>query len=237
MRAQKLIRPEDMPPPERKLELLELTIQRLTAAGYVYIGMDHFSLPEDELTLARANARSAAQLPGLLHPCRLRPDRAGHFLHRQVADSYSQNVKELSQYYARLNDGMLPVHRGYKLSDDDRLRRDVIVSLMCHGRIDYRQIEQKHGIRIPQLFCRLAGQTGRAGRRWSGGAARRCADSAAAGQLMMRNVAMAFDAYLGGEQRGRSRAPSDPSIASGAAPTPPLPLITGHCQIPLELYK
>ncbi|HAB91971.1 MAG TPA: coproporphyrinogen III oxidase, partial [Pseudomonas sp.] len=55
VRAQRLIRPEDMPPPERKLELLELTIRRLCGAGYVYIGMDHFALPEDELAQARIN--------------------------------------------------------------------------------------------------------------------------------------------------------------------------------------
>ena len=64
VRAQKLIRPEDMPPPERKLELLELTIQRLTAAGYIYIGMDHFSLPEDELALARANRPQQRNIQG-----------------------------------------------------------------------------------------------------------------------------------------------------------------------------
>ena len=152
VRAQKLIRPEDMPPPERKLELLELTIQRLTAAGYVYIGMDHFA------TRGRADPG-----PRQRH---LQRNFQGYSTHAdcdliglgissigKVADSYSQNVKELSQYYARLNDGMLPVHRGYKLSDDDRLRRDVIVSLMCHGRIDYRQIEQKHGIDFRSYFA------------------------------------------------------------------------------------
>lgn len=203
VRAQKLIRPEDMPPPERKLELLELTIQRLTAAGYVYIGMDHFSLPEDELTLARANGTLQRNFQGYSTHADCDLIGLGISSIGKVADSYSQNVKELSQYYARLNDGMLPVHRGYKLSDDDRLRRDVIVSLMCHGRIDYRQIEQKHGIDFRSYF---ADSLAKLAEPVADGLVELRDDALILlpqGQLMMRNVAMAFDAYLGGEQRGR----------------------------------
>lgn len=203
VRAQKLIRPEDMPPPERKLELLELTIQRLTAAGYVYIGMDHFSLPDDELTLARANGTLQRNFQGYSTHADCDLIGLGISSIGKVGDSYSQNVKELSQYYARLNEGILPVQRGYQLSADDRLRRDVIISLMCHGRIDYAAIERKHGIHFREYFADSLAQL-----------AEHVADGLVElrddalillpqGQLMMRNVAMAFDAYLGGEQRGR----------------------------------
>lgn len=203
VRAQKLIRPEDMPPPERKLELLELTIQRLTAAGYIYIGMDHFSLPEDELALARANGTLQRNFQGYSTHADCDLIGMGISSIGKVADSYSQNVKELSQYYARLNDGMLPVHRGYKLSDDDCLRRDVIVSLMCHSRVDYRQIEQKHGIDFREYF---ADSLAKLAEPVADGLVELHDDALVLlpqGQLMMRNVAMAFDAYLGGEQRGR----------------------------------
>lgn len=203
VRAQKLIRPEDMPPPERKLELLELTIQRLTTAGYVYIGMDHFSLPDDELTLARANGTLQRNFQGYSTHADCDLIGLGISSIGKVGDSYSQNVKELSQYYARLNEGILPVQRGYQLSADDRLRRDVIISLMCHGRIDYAAIERKHGINFREYFADSLAQL-----------AEHVADGLVElrddalillpqGQLMMRNVAMAFDAYLGGEQRGR----------------------------------
>ncbi|CAM5276469.1 oxygen-independent coproporphyrinogen III oxidase [Stutzerimonas degradans] len=203
VRAQKLIRPEDMPPPERKLELLELTIQRLTAAGYVYIGMDHFSLPDDELTLARANGTLQRNFQGYSTHADCDLIGLGISSIGKVGDSYSQNVKELSQYYARLNEGILPVQRGYQLSADDRLRRDVIISLMCHGRIDYAAVERKHGINFREYFADSLAQL-----------AEHVADGLVElrddalillpqGQLMMRNVAMAFDAYLGGEQRGR----------------------------------
>jgi len=203
VRAQKLIRPEDMPPPERKLELLELTIQRLTAAGYIYIGMDHFSLPEDELALARANGTLQRNFQGYSTHADCDLIGLGISSIGKVADSYSQNVKELSQYYARLNEGMLPVQRGYKLSDDDCLRRDVIVSLMCHSRVDYRQIEQKHGINFGEYF---ADSLAKLAEPVADGLVELHDDALVLlpqGQLMMRNVAMAFDAYLGGEQRGR----------------------------------
>ncbi|MCQ4308197.1 oxygen-independent coproporphyrinogen III oxidase [Pseudomonas stutzeri] len=203
VRAQKLIRPEDMPPPERKLELLELTIKRLTDAGYVYIGMDHFSLPEDELTLARANGTLQRNFQGYSTHADCDLIGLGISSIGKVGDSYSQNVKELSQYYARLNEGLLPVHRGYKLSEDDRLRRDVIISLMCHGRIDFAEMEKRYGIVFRDYF---ADSLAKLDEHVADGLVEIRDDAVVLlpqGHLMMRNVAMAFDAYLGGEQRGR----------------------------------
>lgn len=203
VRAQKLIRPEDMPPPERKLELLELTIKRLTDAGYVYIGMDHFSLPDDELTRARANGTLQRNFQGYSTHADCDLIGLGISSIGKVGNSYSQNVKELSQYYARLNEGMLPVHRGYKLSEDDRLRRDVIISLMCHGRVDFAEIEKRYGIDFRDYF---ADSLAKLDEHVADGLVEICGDAVVLmpqGHLMMRNVAMAFDAYLGGEQRGR----------------------------------
>lgn len=203
VRAQKLIRPEDMPPPERKLELLELTIRRLTDAGYVYIGMDHFSLPDDELTLARANGTLQRNFQGYSTHADCDLIGLGISSIGKVGNSYSQNVKELSQYYARLNEGMLPVQRGYKLSEDDRLRRDVIISLMCHGRVDFADVERRYGIDFRNYFgdalAKLDEHVADGLVQITEGAVTLLPQ----GHLMMRNVAMAFDAYLGGEQRGR----------------------------------
>jgi oxygen-independent coproporphyrinogen-3 oxidase len=203
VRAQKLIRPEDMPPPERKLELLELTIKRLTDAGYVYIGMDHFSLPDDELALARANGTLQRNFQGYSTHADCDLIGLGISSIGKVGDSYSQNVKELSQYYARLNEGLLPVQRGYKLSEDDRLRREVIISLMCHGRIDFADIEKRYGIAFREYF---ADALAKLDEHVVDGLVQIRDDAVVLmpqGHLMMRNVAMAFDAYLGGEQRGR----------------------------------
>lgn len=204
-KAQQLIRPEDMPPPERKLELLELTIQRLTAAGYVYIGMDHFALPEDELSLARENGTLQRNFQGYSTHADCDMIGLGITSIGKVGDTYSQNVKETAQYQHRLDEGRLPVFRGYRLSDDDRLRRDVINALMCHGRVDFAAIEAQHGIEFRSYFATALK------------ALEEMADDGLivlrdgevevlpAGRLMMRNLAMAFDAYLTPQENRYSR--------------------------------
>jgi len=202
VRAQRLIRREDMPPPERKMELLELTISRLTAAGYVYIGMDHFALPDDELALARANGTLQRNFQGYSTFSECDLIGLGVSAIGKVGDTYSQSVKELSQYYARIDQGLLPVHRGYRLNADDQLRRDVISDLMCHGRIDFASIEARHNIRFKEYFAEALGKLDE-----------QVADQLLEihddalvllpqGHLMMRSVAMAFDAYIGGAQKG-----------------------------------
>ncbi|MFZ3024244.1 oxygen-independent coproporphyrinogen III oxidase [Pseudomonas sp.] len=202
VRAQRLIRREDMPPPERKMELLELTISRLTAAGYVYIGMDHFALPDDELALARADGTLQRNFQGYSTFAECDLIGLGVSAIGKVGDTYSQSVKELSQYYARLDQGLLPVHRGYRLNADDQLRRDVISDLMCHGRIDFASIEARHHIRFKEYFAEALGKLDEhvADRLLE------IRDDALVllpqGYLMMRSVAMAFDAYIGGAQKG-----------------------------------
>ncbi|MFC0268122.1 oxygen-independent coproporphyrinogen III oxidase [Kushneria aurantia] len=201
-RAQRLIRPEQMPPPQRKLELLELTVQRLTAAGYDYIGMDHFALPEDELTRAREAGTLQRNFQGYSTHADCDLIGLGVSAIGRVGDSYSQNAKALVRYYASLDAGRLPIRRGYRLNDDDRLRREVIMTLMCHGHIDMARVEARHGIDFEDYFAEALAQLGG-----------HVADGLVTleahrvvvkprGRLMMRSLAMAFDAYLGPRQRG-----------------------------------
>ncbi|MDW5375616.1 oxygen-independent coproporphyrinogen III oxidase [Halomonas sp. HP20-15] len=201
-KSQRLIRPEHMPPPERKLELLELTIQRLSAAGYVYIGMDHFALPDDELALARENGTLQRNFQGYSTHADCDLIGLGVSAIGKVADSYSQNAKELSQYYARLDAGCLAVKRGYRLHDDDRLRRDVIMALMCHGHIDMAYFERHYDIDFTHYFAesldKLAGHVADGLVTIENGTVMLLPQ----GQLMLRSVTMAFDAYLGDGQRG-----------------------------------
>ena len=202
VRAQRLIRPQDMPPPERKLELLELTIARLTAAGYIYIGMDHFALPEDELAIAREQGTLQRNFQGYSTHADCDLIGIGVSSIGKVGNTYSQSVKELSQYYARIDQDLLPIQRGYNLSEDDCLRREVILDLMCQGRIDFRKFEDHYGIDFVAYFADALDQL-----------AEPVADGLVTfddrelilqpeGQLMLRNVAMVFDAYLGVEQKG-----------------------------------
>ncbi|WP_069385070.1 oxygen-independent coproporphyrinogen III oxidase [Halomonas caseinilytica] len=201
-KAQRLIRPEHMPPAERKLELLELTIQRLIAAGYVYIGMDHFALPDDELALALRNGTLQRNFQGYSTHADCDLIGLGVSAIGKVANSYSQNVKELSQYYARLDAGHLPILRGYQLNEDDRLRREVIMALMCHGRIDMAHFERRYDIEFPHYFAdsldQLSGHIADGLVAIKDGEVRLLPQ----GTLMMRSVAMAFDAYLSEGQNG-----------------------------------
>ncbi|APE30755.1 oxygen-independent coproporphyrinogen III oxidase [Halomonas aestuarii] len=195
-KAQRLIRPEDMPPPERKVELLELIIRRLTAAGYVYIGMDHFALPEDELSLARENGTLQRNFQGYSTHADCDLIGLGNTAIGKVGDTYSQNVKETAQYQARLEAGRLPVMRGYRLNADDRLRRDVINALMCHGRIDVAEIEAAHGIDFRETFADALEELEEMADDGLLAISDTAIEVRPAGRLMMRNAAMAFDAYL-----------------------------------------
>ncbi|MGM0535417.1 MAG: oxygen-independent coproporphyrinogen III oxidase [Pseudomonadota bacterium] len=195
-KAQRLIRPEDMPPPERKVELLELTIRRLTEAGYVYIGMDHFALPEDELSLAKENGTLQRNFQGYSTHADCDLVGLGNTAIGKVGDSYSQNVKETAQYQARLEAGRLPVMRGYRLNADDLLRRDVINALMCHGRIGFAAIEADHDIQFRDYFADALAELEEMADDGLLAIDDGSIEVLPAGRLMMRNAAMAFDAYL-----------------------------------------
>ncbi|WP_163577167.1 oxygen-independent coproporphyrinogen III oxidase [Halomonas faecis] len=204
-KSQRLIRPEDMPPPERKLELLELTIHRLTEAGYVYIGMDHFALPDDELSLARENGTLQRNFQGYSTHADCDIIGLGITAIGKVGDTYSQNVKETAQYQHRLESGRLPVMRGYRLNDDDRLRRDVINALMCHGRVDFADIEGRHDIVFRDTFAEALEQLTEMADDGLIAIREDALEVLPAGRLMMRNLAMAFDAYLKPEENRYSR--------------------------------
>ncbi|MGM0701734.1 MAG: oxygen-independent coproporphyrinogen III oxidase [Pseudomonadota bacterium] len=204
-KSQRLIRPEDMPPPERKLELLELTIRRLTEAGYVYIGMDHFALPDDELSQARENGTLQRNFQGYSTHADCDIIGLGITAIGKVGDTYSQNVKETAQYQHRLESGRLPVMRGYRLNDDDRLRRDVINALMCHGRVVFADIEGRHDIDFRDTFADALAQLTEMQDDGLIAIREDALEVLPAGRLMMRNLAMAFDAYLKPEENRYSR--------------------------------
>lgn len=204
-KAQRLIRDEDMPPPERKLELLELTIRRLTEAGYAYIGMDHFALPDDELVRAQREGTLQRNFQGYSTHADCDLIGLGVSAIGKVGDGYSQNVKEIAAYRERLEAGRLPVLRGYRLDDEDRLRRDVIHDLMCHGRVDVDAIEARHSIDFASHFADALAAL--APMRDDGliTLGQRRLEVCPPGRLMLRNLAMTFDAYLGGDAVRYSR--------------------------------
>jgi len=133
-KTQRQIDANALPPPAVKLEILKTTIQQLTDAGYVYIGMDHFAKPDDELALAQQAGTLYRNFQGYSTHADCDLIGFGATSIGMVGDSYSQNLKGLEDYYARIDAGRLAVFRGVRLDADDRLRRAVITDLICGGR-------------------------------------------------------------------------------------------------------
>ena len=196
VRAQRLIRPEDMPPPERKLELLELTINKLTQAGYVYIGMDHFALPDDELAIAQKDGSLQRNFQGYSTQAECDLVALGVSAIGFIAGSYSQNVKTLKEYYQALDAQRLPIERGYTRTAEDQLRAKAIHDLMCQGVVDLAQLNNQFGENEVKALNHALSQLDpfiADGLLTFDGEIVRLLPQ---GQLMMRNVAMLFDGWL-----------------------------------------
>jgi len=151
-RAQRRIDEAELPDAEARMELLGLAVERLGAAGYQYIGMDHFALPGDEL--ARAQREGSLHRNFMGYTTHAATDLLGLGVSAisHIGNSYSQNPRELPQWEAAIDDGRVPVWRGMTLSADDAIRGDVIQALMCAGELDTRAIDARHGIRFDDYF-------------------------------------------------------------------------------------
>jgi oxygen-independent coproporphyrinogen III oxidase len=151
-KPQRRIAAAELPDAERKLELMTLAVGRLTRAGYLYIGMDHFAKPGDELASAQALGQLARSFQGY-------STHAGDLIGLgmsaigQIGPTYYQNAKELERYYAALDAGRLPVLRGVELSADDLVRRAVIHALMCQFRLSIESIELAHLVDFAPYFA------------------------------------------------------------------------------------
>ncbi|MDR1935636.1 MAG: oxygen-independent coproporphyrinogen III oxidase [Candidatus Accumulibacter sp.] len=152
-KPQRRIADADLPAPDERLRILALAIDKLTAAGYVFIGMDHFAKPDDELAVAQRAGRLHRNFQGYSTHAERDMLSFGITAIGQLGTSYSQNVRTLDDYYARLDDGVLPVFRGVELTPDDVLRRALIQSLMCHFALPFAAFEKEYGIDFPSHFA------------------------------------------------------------------------------------
>jgi len=200
---QKLIPVEHLPGAEQKLAVLKMTIENLCGHGYEYIGMDHFARPEDELARAQKQKTLYRNFQG--YSTRSGADLYGFGMssisHFQAI--YAQNEKGLTEYFAALDAGRLATHVGYRMNEDDRIRKTVIMRLMCDLELDTISIERQYGMRFEEYFTKALESlqefvadglvTLEPGRITIVGA----------GRLLLRNIAMCFDAYL--DNIGKSR--------------------------------
>jgi oxygen-independent coproporphyrinogen-3 oxidase len=195
--SQKILEREVLPTPETKLQVLKLVIEKLTADGqYVYIGMDHFAKPTDELAVAQREKKLQRNFQGY-------STRAGSDIYAfgmssisQIPDAYWQNEKELPKWQEAVDTGKIPLQRAYFLTDEDKIRRETIMRVMCDLSLDFAAMSQKLGINFQEHFAHeLAALAPFAAdglvKRSSAGL-----EVTDAGRLFIRNIAMCFDNTL-----------------------------------------
>ncbi len=150
--AQRLIHGSDLPSTEEKLAIFTDSIKRLTQAGYIYIGMDHFALPTDSLAKALENGGLQRNFQGYSTHAECDVIGVGVSAISRVNDGYSQNVTEISKYKDAISKGQLPIKRGVTLTEDDRIRADLIQLIMCDGRVNYSEFGNEHDIFFHRYF-------------------------------------------------------------------------------------
>jgi len=195
--AQKILEQKILPPPETKLQLLKNVIERLTENDrYTYIGMDHFARAKDELVLAQRNKTLQRNFQGYSTHSNADIYAFGMSAISQIPDAYWQNEKDLLKYYAALDAGKVPLTRGYVVSEEDKIRRDTIMRVMCDLGLDYAAMSNRLGINFSSHFEReieslAAFEADGLVRRSETGL-----EVTDTGRLFIRNIAMCFDNTL-----------------------------------------
>lgn len=151
---QKRIDEKALPSVEDRLKIFATATERFMEAGYRYIGMDHFALPEDELTLAQDNGTLHRNFQG--YTTRGGDDLIGVGVTSigEIANGYAQNVKDIQEYTRLVEEGKLPVERGIRRTRDDRIRHHVIMFLLCHFHLEFEDVEKRFDIRFKEYFAR-----------------------------------------------------------------------------------
>jgi oxygen-independent coproporphyrinogen-3 oxidase len=201
-KAQHHIEAAQLPDAALRLALLSLAVEKLTQAGYEYIGLDHFALPEDSLAQARRERHLQRNFQGYSTLAGLDLVGLGMSAIGHVGRAYAQNAKTLDGYYGALDAGRLPIVAGLVMNDDDLLRADVINRLMCYDELDYREVERHYGIRFHEYFAqelnRLRPLAADGLLTLDPGGLR----VSPRGRFLLRHLAMQFDAYLPGLPQG-----------------------------------
>jgi len=192
---QRRIEKEDLPSAEEKFSLFGTAIKSFIRGGYRMIGMDHFALPEDEMAVAAENRTLHRNFMGYTVMPATGMIGLGVSSIGDLEGAYVQNTKKLSRYKKAIDEGVLPVEKGYLLSADDVIRRDVITRLMCNFYLDVQGVEERHGIDFAEYFAdeltALEEPTGHGFVTMTPAAI----EVIGAGRLFIRNVCMIFDVH------------------------------------------
>jgi oxygen-independent coproporphyrinogen-3 oxidase len=204
--AQRQIDKYDLPDAASRLILLQQTVDMLSAAGYVHIGVDHFALPHDDLALAHAAGTLQRNFQGYSTHAACDLVGFGMSAISHVGRTFSQNAKDLTGYYAALDNGRLPIARGLLLDDDDLLRADAIQQLMCSGSLDLGAFSARHLVDFPTYFRRTLDLLKPLEADGLVTCSAQLIEVTGRGQFLLRNIARCFDAYTDSHDFRYSRA-------------------------------
>ena len=200
---QRRINSQDLPSPAEKLQMLQHTIEQLTAAGYRYIGMDHFALPDDDLAIAQEESTLQRNFQGYTTHGHCDLIGLGVSAISQIGDLYCQNSSDLTEYQNALASSQLGTSRGLICNQDDRIRREVIQQIICNFRLDFAHIEHCFNLDFRGYFAELWPQLLAMADDGLISLDSQRIEVLPAGRLLVRSVCMVFDAYL--EQQNRQR--------------------------------
>ena len=200
---QRRIRSEDLPSPGQKLEMLQRSIEQLSAAGYRYIGMDHFALPDDELAIAQEDGRLQRNFQGYTTHGHCDLIGLGVSAISQIGDLYCQNTVQLNDYQSALEQNLLATSRGLICDEDDRIRRAVIQQLICEFELDFSSIESRFNIEFRGYFDEIWPQLQQMHQDRLIDLSDSRIDVLPAGRLLVRSLCMLFDIYLAGQNQQR----------------------------------
>jgi oxygen-independent coproporphyrinogen-3 oxidase len=203
-KPQRRIAEADLPRPEEKLAILIRSIERLQAAGYLYIGMDHFAKPEDDLAVAQRQGRLTRNFQGYSSVGDSDIVGLGVSAIGKIGPIYAQNVKTLDEYYGRLEHDEIPVMRGIELTPDDLARRAVIQALACHFAVSKEAISIAHLIDFDRYFAVELGELKEMEKESLVALDDEWITVTPRGRLLVRAVCAVFDRYLRAE-RDRAR--------------------------------
>lgn len=202
-KVQRQMNEQDMPTPAVKLAILQQSTKQLTDAGYVYIGMDHFAKPDDELAIAQRENKLYRNFQGYSTHSECDLIGLGVTSIGSVGDSYSQNRRTLDEYNTSLANNELPVFRGFTLNADDKVRRVVITKLICHFSLNITEIEKELEINFAEYFADVLPQLDQFSQDGLLTHNAEKIEVLPAGHLLIRNICMAFDKYMQ-EKQGKN---------------------------------
>lgn len=185
-----------VPSSEEKLDILQYAVQRLTEAGYVFIGMDHFAKPDDELAIALREGFLQRNFQGYSTYADYDLLAIGVSSIGKIGSTYEQNEKDIEAYYAALDAGRLPIMRGYQLNHDDILRRTIIQDLMCRFALDFQVYQDTFGIPFVQYFATELADLARMEQQGLVKLKSNGLKVTPKGRFVIRNIAMVFDYHL-----------------------------------------